>query len=150
MSDEQQTVKVFLLPNQLRNVQTLESYGQMNNDLRNICCKKWDISPGMRFGEHALIRYCRITVVIKHDFGHARNVVLDPTALMRIEVALAAMGNLLVQACKLYLALAALDTSDRIAGGTAFRICRADLEHLFPAVIILPAIHSCPPFTEQV
>jgi len=140
---------VFLLPNQLRNEQTLESYRQMNNDALNICCKEWEISPGLRFGEHALIRYCRITIVIKHDFGHARDVILVPTALMRIEVALAATGDLLVQACKLYLALAALDTSDRIAGGTAFRICRTILEHLFPAVFILPAIHSCPPFTEQ-
>ncbi len=68
---------------------------------------------------------------------------------MRIEVALAAMGDLLVQACKLYLAFAALDTSDRIAGVTAFRICRADLEHLFPTVFILPTIHSGPPFIEQ-
>lgn len=54
------------------------------------------------------------------DFGHARDAILAPTALMRIEVALAAIGDLLVQACKLYLALAALDTSDRIAGGTSF------------------------------
>jgi hypothetical protein len=59
------------------------------------------------------------------------------------------MGDLFVQACKLYLAVAALDTGDLIAGGTAFRICRADLEHLFSAVFILPAVHSFPLFTEQ-
>jgi hypothetical protein len=65
----------------------------------------------------------------------------DPTALLCIEVALAAFGDLLVQACKLYFAFEALDASDRIAGGTAFRICRADIEHLFSTVFILPTIH---------
>ncbi len=77
--------------------------------------------------------------------GRARDTVLAPPALMRVEATIAAIGDLFVHACELYLAIVALDTREHITGRTAFRICRTDLAHLFAAVFILPAIQSYPP-----
>ncbi len=56
------------------------------------------------------------------------------------------MGDLLVQAGKLPVALDALDTADFIARGAAFRIGRTDIAHRFRAVFIFPAIHYLSPF----
>jgi hypothetical protein len=97
----------------------------------------------------ASTRYRSIFIVIIHDGGHACVAVLGTSALTRIKVTLAAISDLFVQACKLFHALAALDIGDRITCGSVFRICGANLENVFSAVFILPAIHSRPPFSQS-
>jgi hypothetical protein len=71
------------------------------------------------------------------------------SSYQRIKNAFAAMGDLLVQGGTLCFILAALDTSDHIAGGTAVWICGTDTEHFFRAVFIFPAIHRRPPFEKK-